>query len=62
MTIDNCSNWLAVDDNEGVALMVFDRRMDKLTLKNCDDEFVNSIISMFNGVTDFKDLEINIVD
>lgn len=63
VTFDNCSNWLAVDDDdEGVALMVFDRRMDKLTLKNCEEDFVNSIISMFDGVIDFKDLEIEILD
>lgn len=36
--------------------------MDTLTLKNCEDEFVNSIISMFDGVTDFGDLEIEILD
>ena len=62
VTFDNCSNWFAVNDNEDVALMVFDRCMDKLTLKNCEDEFVNSIIGMFDGVTDFKDLEIEILD
>lgn len=62
VTFDNCSNWLAVDDNKGVALMVFDQRMDKLTLRNCEEDFVNSIISMFDGVIDFKDLEIEILD
>lgn len=44
------------------ACKVFATNMKTLTLKNCDCEFVNTIVGMFNGVTDFKDLEINIVD
>ena len=59
---DNCSNRYAINVDNGVAMMVFDRRMDTLTLKNCEDEFVNIIISMFDGVTDFEDLEIEILD
>lgn len=62
VTFDNCSNRYAVNDYEGVATMVFDRRMDTLTLKNCEDEFVTSIISMFDGVDGFENLEIEILD
>ena len=62
VTFDNCSHRYAINVDNGVAMMVFDRRMDTLTLKNCEDEFVHSIISMFDGVTDFGDLEIEILD
>lgn len=62
VTFENCSNRYAINVDNGVAMMVFDGRMDTLTLKNCEDEFVNSIISMFDGVTDFGDLEIEILD
>lgn len=62
VTFDNCSNWYTDNEDKSVAGMIFDRRMDTLTLKNCEEDFVNSIISMFDGVTDFKDLEIEILD
>lgn len=62
VTFDNCSNWFANNDDEGVGMMVFDRRMDTLTLRNCDTDFVSSIISMFNGVDGFDNLEIEILD
>lgn len=62
VTFDNCSNWFAVNDNEEVALMVFNRHMDKLTLKNCDSDFITTIMGMFNGVDGFESLEIEILD
>lgn len=62
VTFDNCSNWCINNDDGVVAVMVFDRCMDTLTLRNCDTDFVNTIVSMFNGVDKFKDLEIEILD
>lgn len=62
VTFDNCSNWCINNDDGVVAMMVFDRCMDTLTLRNCDTDFVNTIVSMFNGVDKFKDLEIEILD
>lgn len=62
VTFDNCSNRYAVNTDNRVATMVFDQRMDTLTLRNCEDDFVNTIVSMFDGNEYFKDLEINILD
>ena len=42
---------------------VFSTKMKTLTLKNCDEKFVNVMIGMFEDVGyPFVDLEINIVD
>lgn len=62
VTFDNCSNRYAVSVDNGVAMMVFDRRVDTLTLRNCEDDFVNTIMKMFDSNEYFKDLEINIID
>ena len=62
VTFENCSNWYIDNEDNEVASTVFDRRMDRLTLKNCDVDFVNYIISMFNGVGGFDNLEIEILD
>lgn len=62
VTFDNYSNWYVDNEDKGVAGTVFDRRMDGLTLKNCDADFVNYIISMFDGVDGFENLEIEILD
>ena len=59
VTFDNCSNRYAVNVDNGVATMIFDRRMDTLTLRNCEDDFVNTIMRMFDG---FENLEIEILD
>ena len=61
VTFENCSNFCDTNDY-GVASMVFDRHMDTLTLTNCDTDFVHSIISMFDGVDGFENLEIEILD
>lgn len=61
LTFENCSNFCDTNDY-GVASMVFDRHMDTLTLTNCDTDFVHSIISMFDGVDGFENLEIEILD
>ncbi len=62
VTFDNCSNRYAVNTDNRAATMVFDRRMDTLTLRNCEDDFVNTIMRMFDDVDDFENLEINIID
>lgn len=62
VTFDNCSNRYAVNDDKGVATMVFDQRMKTLTLRNCDTDFVNSVVSIFDGVDGFENLEIEILD
>lgn len=62
VTFENCSNWYIDNEDNEIASTVFDRRMDRLTLKNCDVDFVNYIISMFNGVGGFDNLEIEILD
>lgn len=62
VTFDNCLNRYAVNDYKGVATMVFDQSMKTLTLKNCDTDFVNSVVSMFDEVDGFENLEIEILD
>lgn len=62
VTFDNCSDAYAIQDYKVLASTVFDRNMDTLTLKNCDTNFVHSIISMFDGVDGFENLEIEILD
>lgn len=62
VTFDNCSNRYAVNTDNGVATMVFDQRMDTLTLRNCEDDFVNTIMRMFDSNEYFKNLEIEILD
>ena len=62
VTFDNYSNRYAVNTDNRAATMVFDRRMDTLTLRNCEDDFVNTIMRMFDDVDGFENLEINIID
>lgn len=59
---DNCSNSFDFSDYKGCAYDVFHLYMTKLTLKNCDCGFVNTVMKMFNGDEYFKDLEIEILD
>lgn len=62
VTFDDCSNRYAVNNDNRAATMVFDRRMDTLTLRNCEDDFVNTIMRMFDEVDGFENLEIEILD
>lgn len=59
---DNCSNSFDFSDYTGCAYDVFHLYMTKLTLKNCDCGFVNTIMKMFDGDDYFKNLEIEILD
>ena len=62
VTFENCSSSCDFNDYLGSADDVFHRYMEKLTLKNCDNSLVNTIMKMFDGNKYFKDLEIEILD
>lgn len=62
VTFENCSSSCDFNDYTGRADDVFHRYMTSLTLKNCDNSLVNTIVEMFDGNEYFKDLEINIID
>lgn len=62
VTFENCSSSCDFSDYMGCADDVFHRYMTSLTLKNCDNSLVNTIMNMFDGNEYFKDLEINILD
>lgn len=62
VTFENCSSSCDFSDYMGCADDVFHRYMTSLTLKNCDNSLVNTIMNMFDGNKYFKDLEINILD
>lgn len=59
---ENCSNDEALRDNYRVASNVFNCDMTRVTLKSCEPDFVATIIAMFNGVDNFRNLEIEILD
>ncbi len=59
---ENCASSCDFNDYTGRADDVFHRYMASLTLKNCDNSLVNTIMKMFDGNKYFKDLEINIID
>lgn len=52
----------SIDDYVGCAEDVFAKHMIKLTMKNCNSEFVKTILGMFDGVDGFENLEIEILD
>lgn len=52
----------SIDDYVGCAKDVFAKHMIKLTMKNCNSEFVKTILGMFDSVDGFEDLEIKILD
>lgn len=62
VTFDNCSEMYVRGDYKGLASMIFASHTKKLTLKNCEVDFVNTIIGMFDGVDGFDNLEIEILD
>lgn len=62
VTFENCSNDDAVGDYDGLANNVFSWDMTKLTLKNCEHDFVAIVLAMFRDVCNFRNLEINIID
>lgn len=62
VTFENCSSSCDFNDYTGSADEVFHRYMTSLTLKNCDNSLLNTIVKMFDGKEYFKDLEINIID
>ncbi len=61
MSFDNCSNWYTDNEDKSVAGMIFDRHGYDVE-KNCDTDFVNYVVGMFDGVDGFDDLEIEILD
>lgn len=62
VTFENCSNSVDFSDYVGKAKEVFYSGMSKLTLKNCDNSLVNTIVKMFEGENSFGSLEIEILD
>ena len=62
VTFENCSNDEAVGDYDGLANNVFNWDMTKVTLKNCEQDFVATVLAMFNDVDNFRKLEIEILD
>lgn len=62
VTFENCSSSYDFSDYTGCADEVFHRYMTSLTLKNCDNSLVNTVIKMFDGNEYFKNLEIEILD
>lgn len=62
VVFENCSNDDAFGDYEGLANNVFNWDMTKVTLKNCGQDFVATVLSMFNDVDNFRKLEIEILD
>lgn len=62
VTFENCSNDEAVGDYDGLANNVFNWDMTKVTLKNCEQDFVATVLAMFNNVDNFRKLEIEILD
>lgn len=47
---------------DGGASKVFNEKLKTLTLKQCDSQFVDMIVEMFEDDSSYYDLEINIID
>lgn len=62
VTFENCSNSVDFSNYVGKAKEVFHSGLSKLTLRNCDNSLVNTIVKMFEGEHSFSSLEIEILD